>query len=152
MEKDINKTNVYNNLIPVHLDDVMLKIEPDSGAEVNLMDEHQYDAFQHRTKTELELLPSKVKLKTLQGKLDVKAEFKATLRNKTKGMKTKFIVVKGRLDSPPLLSRSTLLDMGMIKIQPDGAFADKNMRMKKIDHEKKIEKIIREQKHVFKGI
>ena len=43
--------------------------------------------------------------------------------------------------------------MGMIKIQPDRAFADINdMRVKKIDHEKKMEKIIREQEHVFKGI
>ena len=51
-EKDIHKAKVYNDLIPVHLDDVMLKIEPDSGAEVNLMEEHQYKAFQHCTKTE----------------------------------------------------------------------------------------------------
>ena len=136
---------VYNNLIPVQLDNVMLKIEPDSGAEVNLMDEHQYKAFQYRTKIESKLLLSKVKPKTLQGKLDVKGEFNKTLRNKTKGIKTKFIVVKGRIDSPPLLSRSTLFDMGMIKIQPDRLFADKNdTRVKKIDDEKTMEKIIRE--------
>ena len=55
-----------------HLDDIMLKIEPDSGAEVNLIDEHQYKAFQHRTKTEPELLPM------------LRMSLKATLRNKLK--------------------------------------------------------------------
>ena len=35
--------------IDVQLDDVQLKIQPDSGAEVNIMDEHQYKAFKNRT-------------------------------------------------------------------------------------------------------
>ena len=41
----------------------------------------------------------------------------------------------------------------MIKTQPDGLFVDKNdMTVKKTDYEKKMEKIIREHEHVFKGI
>ena len=41
VEKDIQKTKVYTNIILVHLDNIMVTIEPDSGSEVNLVDEHQ---------------------------------------------------------------------------------------------------------------
>ena len=61
VENDIYKTMVYNNLNPVHLDDIIVKIESGSGCEFNFMDEHRYKAFQHRKKTKPELPPSKVK-------------------------------------------------------------------------------------------
>ncbi|CAC5402710.1 unnamed protein product [Mytilus coruscus] len=56
----------------------------------------------------------------------VKGEFKTKVRNATCGMETKFIVIQGRINSPPLLSRATLKELGMIEISPDGSFAEQN--------------------------
>ncbi len=39
----------------VRLNDVDIRMEPDSGAEVNLMDEHQFQALLHRTNHKLTL-------------------------------------------------------------------------------------------------
>ena len=48
------------------------------------------------------------------------------VRNETCGIVTKFIVIEGKMNSPPLLCRQTLLDLGMMKIQPDGSLATPN--------------------------
>jgi hypothetical protein len=42
------------------------------------------------------------------------------------GVKTKFIVLEGRMYSPPLLSRETLTRLGMMMIKEDGSFATGN--------------------------
>lgn len=39
---------------------------------------------------------------------------------------TKFVVVSGRIHSPPLISKETLTELGMLKIHPDGCFAEPN--------------------------
>ncbi|PFX12490.1 Transposon Ty3-G Gag-Pol polyprotein [Stylophora pistillata] len=51
--------------------------------------------------------------------LTVKGEFTATLRNKNRATQSKFSVIQGKMDSPPLLSKSTLLELGMLKIEPE---------------------------------
>ena len=114
----------------VQLDDVDVEIEPDSGSDVNRMDEHQFKALSNRSKSKLTLSPSKTKLNTLQHKLGVKGEFQTIIRNPTCGKHTRFFVVYGRINSPPLISKSTLLELGMMKIQEDGGLAQPNdMRM-----------------------
>ena len=101
-------------------------MEADSGADVNIMDEHQFKAFIHRTNDKPTLTDSDVKLRTLQHKLEVKGEFQTVIRNRTCGKVTKFVVVPGRIHSPPLISKETLTELGMLKIQPDGCFAEPN--------------------------
>ncbi|KAJ8045060.1 hypothetical protein HOLleu_07986 [Holothuria leucospilota] len=104
----------------VHFDDVGIYAEPDSGATGNIMDEHQFKAFKNRTKNPIQLQKSKVKVSTLQGRLKVKGEFETMIQNQTRGTQTKVIVVRGRNGSPPLLCKQTLLDLGMLKIDPTG--------------------------------
>ena len=53
---------------------------------------------------------SKVKLSTLQNALQVKGEFRTIVRNRTRDVKTNFIVVEGRINSPPLLGENTLIN------------------------------------------
>lgn len=98
----------------------------DSGTDVNIMDGHQFKAFIHRTNDKPALTDSNVKLRTLQHKLEVKGEFQTVIRNWTCGKATKFVVVSGRIHSPPLISKETLTELGMLKIQPDGRFAEPN--------------------------
>ena len=69
------------------MEDVNVKIEPDSRAEGNVMDEHQFTALTNHTRESITLAPSRTKLNTLQGELPEEGEFTATIRNKTCGTK-----------------------------------------------------------------
>jgi hypothetical protein len=108
--------------VKIHLGDVEMKVEPDSGADVNLMDEF----LRQLSGNKLKLEKSKVELSTLQSFLSVKGEFRTVVRNATCGIETKFIVIKGKINSLPLLSKATLLELGMMQIRPDGSFAKPN--------------------------
>ena len=48
------------------------------------------------------------------------------MRNQTCGIQSRFLVVKGRINSPPLISKSTLTELGMLQIRDDGSFAEPN--------------------------
>eukprot|EP00794_Sanderia_malayensis_P021364 gene21364-23444_t len=128
-QKDVKKLQVPDSdskTVVLRLNDVDMKVEPDSGADVNLMDEHQFKALAHRTSGNLRLESSHTKLNTLQGNLLVKGEFPTILRNETRGTETKFIVVYGRIKSAPLIGKKTLETLGMIQIQPDGSLGERN--------------------------
>ncbi|CAC5423381.1 unnamed protein product [Mytilus coruscus] len=90
------------------------------------MDENQFLKFQKRTHGNPVLERSTIKLSTLQNSLPIKGEFTTLIRNETCGTETKFIVVEGKINSPPLISKSTLIELGMIKITADGSFAKTN--------------------------
>ena len=83
--------------VMVRLNDVDVLMEADSGTDVNIMDEHQFKAFSHRTHDKPILANRNVKLRTLQHKLEVKGEFQTVIRNETCGKPTKFVVVSGRI-------------------------------------------------------
>ena len=168
VQTDLHAKKITNNpstkkTMIVQLDDVDVEIEPDSGSDVNLMDEHQFKALSNRSKSKLTLSPSKAKLNTLQHKLDVKGEFQTIIRNPTCGKHTRFVVVYGRINSPPLISKSTLLELGMMKIQEDGGLAQPNdMRMqngniyikvaKQSTEEQEMMNIVENYSIVFDGI
>ncbi|CAG2232334.1 unnamed protein product [Mytilus edulis] len=126
--KKINVHKIGNEArtVLVMMNDVEVKIEPDSGADVNVMDEYQYRAYKNRTREGAELLESKTKLSTLQSSLKVKGEFITTVRNATRGIKTKVIVIKGKTNSPPLIGKKTLIELGMLQIQEDGTLKEPN--------------------------
>ena len=86
------------------LNDVDVQMKVDSGVDVNIMDEYQFKAFVHRSSDKRVLQPSNVKLYTMQHKLDVKGEFRATIRNGTCGRLLTFVVVLGELNPLRLLA------------------------------------------------
>ena len=96
-------------LIPIG--DIDAFVEADSGASANVMDKYQFKALKHRSQEIKEPQPSRDTLKTLKSDLVVKGKFTATLRNKNRGTQSKFLVIQGKMDSPPLLSKSTLLSL-----------------------------------------
>ena len=123
----VKDRDILEKTVPIRIEDVDVRGEPDSGADVNIMDEHQFKALKNRSSTKLDLKPSKVKLSTLQSDLPVKGEVKVVVRNETCGTKARFvIIVKGRINSPPLISKKTLEELGMLKIEPKGLFAAEN--------------------------
>ena len=90
------------------------------------MDEHQFKALINRSVEKPTLEFSKIKLSTLQNNLPVKGEFITTLRNKTRGTLAKVVVIKGRINSPPLFSKTTLIELGMLQICEDGSLGRPN--------------------------
>jgi len=122
--KNIKSADKQSKTITLRISDVDVRVEPDSGADV--MDEHRFKALVHRSQEKQQLQESKIKLNTLQNKLPVKVEFNAIARNKTRGVSATFIVVKGRINSAPLIGRPTLIDLGMLKIDPEGTLAATN--------------------------
>ena len=138
----------------IRIGDIDAFVEPDSGASANVMDEYQFKALKHRSQEIKELEPSRDTLKTLQSDLTVKGEFTATLRNKNRGTQSKFLVIQGKMDSPPLLSKSTLLELGMLKIDPEGTLKETNeLRIKTVKTpDDSIETVLCEYSDVFQGI
>ena len=90
----------------IRIGDIDAFVEPDSGASANVMDEYQFKALKHRSQEIKELQPSRETLKTLKSDLTVKGEFTATLRNKNRGTRSKFLVIQGKMASP--LQKHTL--------------------------------------------
>ena len=80
----------------------------------------------HKSAEQMDLKDSKTKLMTLQNELPIKGEFSAIVRNQTCGIQSRFLVVKGIINSPPLISKSTLTELGMLQIRDDGSFAEPN--------------------------
>jgi hypothetical protein len=124
--KAVSRQSDTQKTVKIHLGDVEMKVEPDSGADVNLMDEFNFTNLRKLSGNKLKLEKSKVELSTLQSFLSVKGEFRTVVRNATCGIETKFIVIKGKINSLPLLSKATLLELGMMQIRPDGSFAKPN--------------------------
>ena len=102
-------------------------------------------------------------MKTLQSELPVKGEFTTTIRNKTCGATARFVVVKGRINSPLLISKDTLQELGMLEIREDGSFAEINdlriqeempdvKTVEKDNPNPEIKKITEQFSHMFQGI
>ena len=80
------------------------------------MNEYHFKALKHRSQEIKELEPSRDTLKTLQSDPTIKGKFTATLQIKNQGTQSKFLVIQGKMDSPSLLSKSMLLEIGMLRI------------------------------------
>ena len=137
----------------IRIGDIDASVEPDNGASANIMDEYQFRALQHRSKSVKELELSNETLKTLQSTLAVKGEFKTILRNCDRGTTSKFLVIEGKIDSPPLLCKNTLIELGMLKIEPQGTLKGTNeLRIHSVKATGGVEAILDEYKDVFEGI
>ncbi len=149
-------SNSKDNTATVRIDDVDTLVEMDSGADENIMDEHQFKALQHHSAHPYTLEKTTKKLSNLMTELPVKGEFSAVIRNQTCGVQTSMVVVKGHMGSRPLLSRDTLIALGMMELHPDGALAQpNNLRIKEIHNtncSEQAQEIADQYKEVFTGI
>ena len=66
--------------------------------------------------------------------LSVKGGFEMMIRNKNRGVKTEFIIVRGHIDNLPLIGRDTLIEQGMMILEPTGNLKETNeLRIKRIN-------------------
>ena len=152
------KSREPQNTVQILISDVRAKCEPDSSASANIMDEYQYHGLRKASKNDIQLIKTSDCLKTLQLELEVIGEFPIVLRNKTRGIETKFLVIKGHMDSLPLLSKTSLEDLGMLKIEPRGLLREHNsLRIKTVlnswkEENKNWKKFSQKHDKVFQGI
>ena len=130
--KKVKRFSNVSKTVALSMNEVNVRVEPDSRADVNLMDEHQYKALLKRSEEKPILEASQIKLSTLQNELPLKGEFVTTLRNETSGTLAKIVVIRGHINSPPLISKGTLMELGMLEIREDGSLGKRNdMRIQK---------------------
>ena len=82
------------------------------------MDEY---LFNERKRTNVgELKPNYDRVKTIEGELSLKGEFEMIIRNKNRGIKAKFIIMKRHIDNLSLIGRDTLIELDMMILEPTG--------------------------------
>ncbi|KAK3745369.1 hypothetical protein QZH41_001398 [Actinostola sp. cb2023] len=132
-------------------------IEPDTGSDANIMDEQQLNILQEKA-PEVKLKPSKVKLKALKEDLPVIGEADVIIENQTRTVYTTIVIIKGKIDSPALLGRETLEELGMVLIDTTGGLKSPNKSIKNVNQQKpddndiKLDEILDRYKDRFTGI
>lgn len=99
----MNRASDFEKTVLIVVNNVYVFVEPESGADVNVMDELQFKTSQKKSLVPISLVNSMTKLRTLQNKLNVIGEFKTMAKNQTRGTETKFVVIGGKIYSAPLL-------------------------------------------------
>ena len=64
-------------------------------------------------------------------------------------------MIEGKMDSPPLLSKNALIELAMIKINPDGTLKDTctdELRIKSVKPPDDIDVLLSEYNDKFQGI
>ena len=127
-------------------------VEPDTGADTNIMDEYQFRKLQTE-RPEMALEESKIKLKALTHDLPIMGECTVKIENQTRETEATIVVVQGKIDSLPLLGRPSLDELGMLKIDETGRLKEPNKAVKKIENENpELEKILNRYKNLFEGV
>ena len=141
------------NKCKVWINGCQIEVEPDTGADANIMDERQFDRLL-RAMPDLELCKMKIKLKTLKADLPVVGECDATIENETRTTDAKIIIIQGKMDSLPLLVRQTLEELGMVKFDATGGLKQPNRETTKNVHklETGSDEVVHRHKKLFEGI
>ena len=115
------------------------------------MDEYQFRKLQTE-RPEMALQDSTIKLKALNHDLPIIGECTVKIENQTREIEATIVVVKGEIDSLPLLGRPSLHELGMLKIDETGGLKEPNKAVKKIENEHpELEKILHRYKNLFQG-
>ena len=127
--------NTKTNKCEIWINGTKTEVEPDTGADANVMDENQFNELLRAT-PEIRLQNTKIKLKILTEDLPVIGECDVTLENEMRKTQAKIAIIQGTIDSLPLLGRQTLEELGMIQFDATGGLKEPNR-----DELQKIHKI-----------
>ena len=141
------------NKCKIWINGCQIEVEPDTGADANIMDERQFDRLLRAT-PDLELCKTKIKLKTLKADLPVVGECDVTIENETRTTDAKIIIIQGKMDSLPLLGCQTLEELGMVKFYATGGLKQPNRETTKNVHklETGSDEVVHRHKKLFEGI
>ena len=133
------------------------QVEPDTGSDTNIMDGHQFKKLKEKAPN-VTLKRSAIKLKALTEDLPVMGEVDVFISTQTHTVSTTTVIIKGKIDLPPLTGRQTLEDLGMVLIDPAGRLKSpekhiKNMcTSKKNQNNAELEATLERYKERFTGI
>ena len=99
-EPSEENSNDFQKTVDIKINGVDVRAEPGSGADVNLMDEHQFKALFNRSERKPISKSSEIRLSTLQHELPVTGEFTSAISNKTRETVVSVIEIRGRINSP----------------------------------------------------
>ena len=149
--------NKHRKTCTIYINDVEMQAEPDTGYDANIVDEHQFQNIQNHA-PEVTVKPSKIKLKALKEDLPVIEEADVIIANQRRSVSTTIVIVKGQIDSPPLIGRATLEDLGMVMIDETGGLKSPNKIVKSISKQEpetgsaELSEILDKYKGKFTGI
>jgi hypothetical protein len=109
----------------IQINGMNIEAEPGSGSDANIMDEYQFKLLKQQA-PETTLNATTIKLKTLIEELPVLGAATVEMSNNTRTVRAKLIVIKGKIDSPPLIGRTTLEALGMLLIDETGGLKEAN--------------------------
>ena len=93
------------------------------------MDESQFTHLREQA-PELKIKNTKIKLKALKEELPVIGEANFEMSNATRTVSTTMLIIKGKIDSPPLIDRQTL---EMLLIDVTGSLKSPNKTVKAVN-------------------
>lgn len=120
--------NTSNILLPVHICGTKIMIDPETGADVDLISASDFKRI-HEINPDVksQIKKPKQKIYALNGEeLEVIARIKdAKLTNKNAETFTDLYILEDGIHKHPLLSERTLLKLGMVKYSAEGEFVKK---------------------------
>ena len=144
-----------NKLVTVLVNDTPVEMDPDSGSDASIVDEKQYGEILKKSSKPKQFILQETRnsLNCIKYKIPVKGSFYASVKNKTRQITTEFIVVEGEMKSAPLLGYNDLVELGMIKIDPEGKFKEPNIDVRCLSTQQElIQEITDKYASVFQGI
>ena len=171
--RKINKgKDTSNILLPVTICGVELEVDPDTGADVDIISKDDFQKIYNKRPEVADLISvPKEAIRALCGaKLGIIRVLKgASFSNKTvKNLRKDLYVIENGIHTHPLLSEKTLIDLGMVQYSVDGKFASEGRVLKtektnEISNQtedssdekrgrEEMEKIISTHKELFTGI
>ncbi|XP_048584869.1 uncharacterized protein LOC125567906 [Nematostella vectensis] len=119
------------NKCRIWINGVKTTVEPDTGADANVMDEQHLKTLQN-TQPEVQLMKTTLKLKTLTEDLPVIGEINVTIANETRSTVARIAIIGGTIDSLPLLGRETLEELGKVIFDVTGRLKQPNKHIHKV--------------------
>ena len=98
------------------------------------MDDSHFSDLRRKA-PEIRLQNTMVKLKVLKEALPVIGEAKIEMSNANRQVQTTIIVIRGRIDSPPLIGCETLEALGMLLIDETGSLKTPNKNIHNVKHQ-----------------
>jgi hypothetical protein len=104
------------------------------------MDESQFTHLREQA-PELKIKNTKIKLKALKEELPVIGEVNVEMSNATRTVSTTMLIIKGKIDSPPLIDRQTLEALGMFLIDVTGSLKSPNKTVKAVNKQQESDQL-----------
>ena len=129
-----NSKHQTSKMCTIQINGININAEPDSGSDTNIMDESQFSDLQGKA-PEIRLQSTMLKLKALKEALPVTGEAKIDMSNANRRVQTTIIVMRGKIDSPPLIGREILEALGMLLIDETGGLKTPNKNIRNVKHQ-----------------